>query len=89
MMRTQISLSDEQRDALDRAAARSGRSMSALIRDAIDRQYGRPDDAELDLAIMRRARGAWQDRGADGAELVEQLRSGSRLHHVARRTEGQ
>lgn len=62
MMRTQISLSDDQREALDRAAARTGRSMSALIHDAIDAQYGPADDAEHDLAAMRRARGAWQDR---------------------------
>lgn len=79
MMRTQISLNDEQREALDRAAARTGRSMSALIRDAIDAHYGLVDDAEQDLAAMRRARGAWQGRDLDGAAWVETLRTGSRL----------
>jgi hypothetical protein len=84
MMRTQISLDDGQRDALDREAARTGRSMAALIRDAIDAQYGTPDDPERDLAIMRRASGAWRDRAQDGAAWVDRHRSGSRLADARR-----
>lgn len=79
MLRTQISLTPEERRLLDAASARSGRSISALIRDAVDAAYGTPDSLDDDLAAMRRGFGSWTDREADSAELVEALRSGSRL----------
>jgi len=37
MQRTQISLTAEERQILDAEAARSGKSLSALIRDAVER----------------------------------------------------
>ena len=40
MQRTQISLTAEERRALDEEAARTGRSISALIRDAVEIVYG-------------------------------------------------
>jgi metal-responsive CopG/Arc/MetJ family transcriptional regulator len=79
MQRTQISLTQEERRALDAAAARTGRSISALIRDAVETVYGAERSTEDDLAAMRRGFGAWRNRDQDGATTVERLRSGSRL----------
>jgi hypothetical protein len=80
MQRTQISLTAEERRALDAEAARTGRSISALIRDAVEAHYGSGRSADEDLAAMRRAFGAWKGRRADGEAWVEQQRSGTRLH---------
>ena len=79
MRRTQISLTSEERRALDAAAQRTGRSIAALIREAVQIVYGSERSSEDDLVAMRRAFGAWRDHDRDGAELVDQLRSGSRL----------
>ncbi len=79
MDRTQISLTTDQRTALDREAARTGKSISSLIRDAVNAAYGAAPSAEEDRATMRRAFGAWGERAEDGAAYVERLRSGARL----------
>ena len=79
MQRTQISLTAEERRALDQEAARTGRSISSLIRDAVDAVYGSGRSGDDDLAVMRRAFGSWRDREIDGQGWVEGLRSGSRL----------
>ncbi len=79
MRRTQISQTEEERRALDAAALRTGRSLSSLIRDAVEQVYGSERSAEDDLAAMRRAFGSWNDHDLDGAAWVDQLRSGSRL----------
>lgn len=77
MMRTQISLGDEERRLLDAEAARTGRSMSALIRSAVLRTYGGASAPE-GLATIAAVAGAWSDRDEDGRAYVERLRSGSR-----------
>ncbi len=79
MQRTQISLTSEERRALDAVAARTGRSISSLIREAVETVYGGQRSSDDDLASMRQAFGSWKDRDVDGAAWVDQLRSGSRI----------
>ena len=82
MERTQISLTAEDRLALDAAAARTGRSISALIRDAVRIVYGAERSAEDDLAVMEQAFGSWAERDEDSIEYVDRLRSGSRWREL-------
>jgi predicted transcriptional regulator len=77
--RTQIYLSREQSDALDREARRRGTTRSHLIREAIDQAYVVDPDRERVLAGLRASAGAWKDRTETGEEYVERIRSGGRL----------
>jgi hypothetical protein len=80
MQRTQISLTAEERQVLDAEARRTGKSLSALIRDAVEKVYGARRSSTDDLDLMRQAFGSWTDREESGAAMVEKLRSGSRLN---------
>ena len=83
MLRTQISLTAEGRRLLDAEAARTGRSISALIRDAVSNTYSPGRDADADLRAIDAALGAWDERDVDGAAYVERLRSGGRMGEAA------
>jgi len=82
MMRTQISLTEADRSLLDAEAARTGQSLSALIRAAVRRTYGSRGDVKADVEAIDAASGVWQGRDFDGAKYVESLRSGDRLIDV-------
>jgi hypothetical protein len=79
MLRTQISLTEEGRRALDLASARTGRSISSLIREAVETVYGMERSTSDDLTAMRAAFGSWKNRDFDGAGWVDQVRSGARM----------
>ncbi len=86
MLRTQISLTEEEKSTLDRVAARTGRSISSLVREAVDKTYGCERSLEDDLAALRRGYGAWKDRDFTGEEYVERLRTGRRLRELFERS---
>jgi hypothetical protein len=85
MLRTQISLTAEERRLLDTEAARTGRSISALIRDAVSKTYSSGRDADSDLRAIDAALGTWGERDVDGEAYVEHIRSGYRLDDAASR----
>jgi hypothetical protein len=83
MERTQISLTAEDRQTLDAESARTGKSMSALIRYAVTAVYGTWRSSSDDLDLMRQCFGTWTERDEDGAAVVERFRSGSRLNDAS------
>ncbi|WP_158603909.1 ribbon-helix-helix protein, CopG family [Cryobacterium tepidiphilum] len=85
MLRTQISLTSEERRLLDVESARTGRSISALIRDAVSQVYGSRREADDDLRAIDAALGAWGERDVDGEGYVERLRPGTRLDEAGAR----
>jgi predicted transcriptional regulator len=81
MARTQIYLSRDENDALDKKAQATGRSKSQLIREAIDALYLKRQHPRFEEALER-SWGSWQRRNESGEKQVERLRSGrlGRLH---------
>lgn len=72
-MRTQITLTDEELELLDRAAKATGASRSELIRRAIHTAYGSRSKAERTAALNRSA-GSWRGRDFTGADYVDAIR---------------
>lgn len=86
MHRTQIYLSPDETEALDREASRRGTTRSYLIREAVrDRYLARRDAHALRTAIQAAA-GGWirgdESDGETGEEYVERLRTGQRLRDL-------
>ncbi|MGQ0744537.1 MAG: hypothetical protein ACT4OS_09425 [Acidimicrobiales bacterium] len=84
MMRTQISLTPEGRQLLEDAAVRTGLSMSALIREAVQTVYGTGKSRQDSLDAIAVSAGVWksqEDGGQrEGGEVfTERLRSARRL----------
>jgi ribbon-helix-helix CopG family protein len=86
MRRTQIYLSEAQGRALERRSRAVGRTVSSLIREAIDEAYGRrPAVKRMDrVQVAHRTAGAWQDRAESGAQYVRRLRGRRRLSRLYR-----
>jgi len=86
MRRTQIYLDDAQRRKLDRVAKRSHRTVSALIREAIDARYSATARADFLEGLRAGAFGVWKGRKDLGPTdaYVRALRRGSRVDRLAR-----
>ena len=83
MKRTQIYLTAAQGRLLERRSRATGRTVSELIRAAIDEVYARRTmDREAQIRLARHSAGAWKDRPETGAEYVERLRGSRRLGRV-------
>ena len=72
MKRMQIYLTESEARALKRKARESGRTVSDLVREAIDLAYLR-DPGTL-LAVLDATAGAWSGRDFDGASYVDSVR---------------
>ena len=85
MRRTQIYLTDAQGKLLESRSKATGRTISELIRDAIDAAYatGRQVSRAERVRIARAAAATWTDLAETGAQYVERLR-GSRRTRLQR-----
>ncbi len=61
MVRTQIYLTEDQREELAIIAKSSGKKQSELIREAIERFIGESGSSHRDL-VLREAAGIWKER---------------------------
>ncbi len=84
MRRTQIYLTDEQDELLQRRRKATGATISELIRSAIDVVYlgkRRTSKREM-LRILHETAGTWRGRTETGEEYVERLRGTGRLRRL-------
>ena len=84
--RTQIYLTPEQGRLLEGRSRATGRTISQLIRDAIDAAYsGRRHISRAEqVRLARKTAGAWTDCAETGAEYVERIRGAGRLARLHR-----
>lgn len=82
LTRTQISLSEEDQHLLEMVGRRTGRSMSALIRDAVHSTYGVPSSGDRVRAALDLSFGT-STVDISGETAVESIRSGRRLRDHA------
>src|ERR1700736_1505968 len=85
MGRTQIYLDDRQRRKLDRVAKRTHRTVSDLIREAIDARYAATPREDFLEALRAGAFGVWKERNDLGRTdaYVRRQRRGSRIDRLA------
>jgi predicted DNA-binding protein len=85
MRRTQIYLDDGQRRKLDRVAKRTQRTVSDLIREAIDARYAATPRDDFLEALRAGAFGVWKERNDLGKTdaYVRRQRRGRRLNRLA------
>jgi hypothetical protein len=87
MRRTQIYLTEAQGRLLENRRRATGRTISHLIREAIDAAFAsdRGPSRTEQLRIAARSAGAWKARIESGAEHVARIRTGRRLDRPASR----
>lgn len=74
--RTQIVLEDEQYQMLKAESERTGASLGALVRAAVDDRFGRSTGQGEALAVLEDTAGAWAELSLDGEQYVDRLRTG-------------
>ena len=83
--RTQIYLDDQQRRKLERVAKRTHRTLSDLIREAIDARYAATPKEDFLEALRSGAFGVWKERKDLGTTdaYVRRQRRGRRIERLA------
>jgi predicted DNA-binding protein len=86
MRRTQIYLDDRQRRKLDHVAKRTRRTVSELIREAIDARYAAAPKEDFLDALRAGTFGVWKDRHDLGRtdRYVRRVRRGDRIDRLGR-----
>ncbi len=84
MRRTQIYLDDRQRRKLDRVAKRTHRTVSDLIREAIDARYAATPKEDFLDGLRAGAFGVWKERPDLGPTdaYLRRVRRGNRLDRL-------
>jgi len=84
MIRTQLYLDEEIHERLRSFARKQGKTLSELVREALEKTYGRGDRDE-ELATLRAVAGIWKDRDdiGDTRAYVRRLRRDT--HRLRRR----
>lgn len=85
MRRTQIYLDDRQRRKLDQVAKRTRRTVSELIREAIDARYATTPRADFLAALRAGGFGVWKKRSDLGPtdSYLRRVRRGKRIDRLA------
>jgi hypothetical protein len=80
VQRTQVYLDERQVAQLRAAARATHRTLSEIVREAIDEKLARPDDSEPFEIALARAAGIWANRDDLGStdEYVRRLRQDRR-----------
>ena len=86
MVRTQLYLDDRIHAKLRELARQQGKTVSELVRDALDRVYG-GGSADQRLRTLRAVEGIWRDRRdlGDTDAYVRWLRRDTRRSHLPKR----